>query len=155
MVDFTEPIDINTIYWNEPSPTFTLREYLGIQANGDPLYGNPIPGKFEFLNDNSRVIFRPDENLKFSQTGAPQKYVIILTADIMDVSQPTAMHLQNIESATFTTAIQPSGPSITYIEKPTGVIGDEVIISGKGFDPDPALNIVLFAGRPQLLNAQH
>ena len=147
VVDFTEPIDISTINWDGTSPTFTLREYLGTSADEALLGGDPIPGDFEFLNNNSRVVFRPSQNLKFSPSvNLPQKYLITLTTGIKDVSQPDALSLEIEEYAIFSTAIQPSAPSITYIEKPTGIIGDEVIISGKGFDPEPTKNLVSFAG---------
>ncbi len=41
---------------------------------------------------------------------------------------------------------KPASPSIYYIDAPSGAHGDEVTIAGEGFDPNPANNLVNFAG---------
>jgi uncharacterized protein (TIGR02145 family) len=122
VADFSEPIDVATVN------STTFRISLG---------SSQVTGTFEFLNDNSRVVFRPNSSLTFGKT-----YTIELTNGIQDVSQVK----QSIQSMTktFTTATKPTKPHIEYIDPPAGNIGSEVIISGSGFDPIPANNKVTF-----------
>ena len=127
VVDFSEPVNTYTVN----SGTFRL------------LLGNTaVPGTFEFLNENSRVVFRPDENLNFSQT-----YSINLTEGIQDVSQPTSSNL-SASITTFTTAARITVPNILYLEPSSGVVGNVVTINGTGFDPDPLKNKITFNGIP-------
>jgi uncharacterized protein (TIGR02145 family) len=124
VVDFSEPINTLSI----TSSSFSLS-----------LGGNPVPGSFEFLNDNSRVIFRPAMDLEFNTT-----YTIRLTNGIEDVS-PTVKHLKD-STTIFTTAAAVTKPHVEYIDPPAGVVGSVVLISGQGFDPNPAHNTVTFSG---------
>jgi uncharacterized protein (TIGR02145 family) len=125
VIDFTEPINTSTVNSN------TFRLLLG---------DIKISGSFEFLNDNSRVVFRPDENLEFGNN-----YTIILTEEIMDVSNPALpLDLEGKPSSSFTTATEPLEPHIDFIEPPTGVSGSTVTIAGRGFDPNPVNNNVAF-----------
>jgi len=110
--------------------------------------GTPVDGTFEFLNEDSRVVFRPVKDLNFNQ-----KYTIVLTTDISDVSKPTPEKLlpdpnqtnSGIASITsFTTAAQTTVPSIKFIDPPSDHIGSVVTIGGKGFDPVPGRNTVTF-----------
>ena len=124
VVDFSEPINTFTVN----SSTFKL--LLG---------STPVQGTFEFLNENSRVIFRPAADLGFSQT-----YTVILTAGIMDVSQPS-MKLSQVTNS-FSTAAKATVPDILFLDPPSGVVGAAVTIAGSGFDPNPVKNIITFNG---------
>ncbi len=126
VADFSEPIKTATV--NET--TFKL---LKGGANGTPVTGN-----FEFLNENSRVVFRPGADLDFNQ-----KYTVILTTGIWDASQ-SSQNLQNEKIVSFTTEIATTMPSIRFIDPPSDNVGAVVTIGGKGFDPDPSKNSVTF-----------
>jgi uncharacterized protein (TIGR02145 family) len=132
VVDFSEPIDTLTI----TSGSFKLLKGSAT--------GIPVQGKFEFLNDNSRVVFKPYTDLDFSQS-----YFIVLTTDIKDVSQ-TVSNLGVTSPSLFTTAAKPIKPVIDFIDPPSNHVGAEILIGGKGFDPDPAKNIVMFYGGKDL-----
>ena len=123
VVDFSEPIDPASVN----SSTFNLT-----------LNGVFVPGKFEFLNENSRVIFRPDANLGFGNT-----YLVTLTTGIKDISNPSLNMIAD-KTGTFVTASQLTVPHISYLEPPAGTIGSDVIIAGTGFDPNPLNNTVKF-----------
>ena len=126
VVDFSEPINI----------------YLINSGTFEVLLGNtPVQGTFEFLNENSRVVFRPGADMNFSQT-----YKIILTAGIMDVSSPSLALQGAPVTKTFTTAANATVPDILYLDPSSGVPGAEVTIEGSGFDPNPAKNIITFNG---------
>jgi len=122
VVDFSEPMAISTIN----SSSFILS-----------LDGNPVPGTFQFLNGNSRVVFRPVGYLGFGKI-----YTIELTNGIKDVSDQVGTLLGSTH--TFTTGIEPSEPHISTITPHSGVAGSQVKIGGYGFDPDPSLNVVTF-----------
>ena len=126
VADFSEPINTKTI---KSASTFILHE--GNQT------GTIVPGTFEFLEDNSRVIFRPDVQLKFGQN-----YTIELTGGIADVS--STVHYLTGLTATFTTAEVPKTPHISYLNPYAGKAGSYVTIVGTGFDPNPANNVVKF-----------
>ena len=126
VVDFSEPINTATI---TPS-TFKLLRVDDTQ----------VSGSFEFLMEDSRVVFRPDVLLDFNMA-----YTINLTTGIYDVSA-TPLPLASSVTATFTTAAEPSVPHIDYLDPPSGVIGSVVTIAGTGFDPNPSYNTVLFNG---------
>ncbi|HUX59615.1 MAG TPA: Ig-like domain-containing protein [Bacteroidales bacterium] len=126
VVDFSEPI--NTASVN--STSFRL------------LSGNaPVSGSFVFLDENSRVIFRPDADLSFNTN-----YTIELTTGIQDVSQPISLPLENESLTFFKTADKIVQPHISYLDPPSGVTGAVVTIAGSGFDPDPSKNTVIFNG---------
>jgi uncharacterized protein (TIGR02145 family) len=133
VIDFSEPI-ITSIF-DLHSPDYDPDAFKLQVKNGAS-----ISGSFEVLNEDSRVVFRPNSDLSFGTT-----YEIVLTTKIQDKSG-NGLVLEDKFPSPFTTSSKPLGPSIEYIEKPTGVVGDEVIISGKGFDPVPAKNMVSFAG---------
>jgi uncharacterized protein (TIGR02145 family) len=135
VVDFSEPIDTLTV----TSSSFKL---LKGSASGIP-----VQGRFEFLNGHSRVVFRPYTDLDFGQS-----YLIVLTADIKDVS-PNVGTLEALTS-TFITANKPSAPVIDFIDPPSDHVGAEILIGGKGFDPDPSKNIVMFYGGKDLPTVQ-
>ena len=99
-----------------------------------------VPGQYEFLNDNSRVVFRPDANLNVSQT-----YTISLTSGIQDVSLPTSSNL-GPSTTTFTTAPKVTVRIFYTWNLLSGVVGNVVVITGTGFDPDPAKNKITFNG---------
>jgi YVTN family beta-propeller protein len=126
VVDFSEPINPYTV----TSATFKL------------LFGNTsttVPGSFEFLNENSRVVYTPDANLNFSQL-----YTIKLTSGIQDVSSTSSNLVAS--TTTFTTAAKITVPDILYLEPSSGVAGNVVTIAGTGFDPNPAKNKITFNG---------
>lgn len=127
VADFSEPINTATV----DETTFKL-------LKGDAATGTAVDGTFEFLNEDSRVVFRPYADLDFNQ-----EYTVILTAGIQDVSL-SPQNLENEETASFTTETKPSKPLINFIDPPSDDIGAVVTIGGKGFDPDPAKNIVTF-----------
>ena len=131
VVDFTEPINTSTVN----SATFKL-----LLGNNPPSGTSPVQGTFSFVNENSRVIFRPAAALNFNQV-----YTIVLSSGIRDVSQPTSSFLKG-SITTFTTESDPSLPHITYIDPPSGVAGADITVVGKGFDPDPLRNTIKFNG---------
>ncbi|MBA7530121.1 hypothetical protein ES705_22324 [subsurface metagenome] len=126
VVDFSEPINTATI---TPS-TFKLLVFDGTQ----------VSGSFEFLMEDSRVVFRPDSVLEFDTT-----YTITLTTGIYDVSEP-ALELENDSITSFTAVTEPALPHIDYLDPPSGVFGSVITIAGTGFDPNPSYNTVLFNG---------
>ena len=99
MVDFSEPINTYTVSSN----SFKL-------LKGDA-YGIAVPGDFQYLNENSRLIFRPYSDLEFNQT-----YTIVLTSGIMDVSQPSLSLKDAPVTRTFTTADKVTQPHIVYLD---------------------------------------
>lgn len=122
VVDFSEPMNINSIN----SVTFSLR-----------YEGNPVSGSFEYLNNNSRVVFRPGTFLEFNES-----YTLTLSNAIMDVSIKPGNFAGLTTS--FTTASSPIEPHISSIKPMSGVAGSQVRINGYGFDPDPDNNTVTF-----------
>ena len=72
-----------------------------------------ITGTFDFLNSNSRVVFRPETNLE-PGTG----YSVQLTTGISDVSDPVKF-LEG-DASSFTTAAEPVSPHITYLDPSNG-----------------------------------
>lgn len=132
VVDFSEPVNTSTV----TTESFSLL-----------LNGSQVQGTFEFLNEDSRVVFRPSASLEFGTV-----YTVILSESIMDASVvPQNLNLNGIYSTTFTTETKPSSPVIYYIDPPSGARGDKVTISGEGFDPVPANNQVSFAGVPAVI----
>ena len=131
VADFSEAIDPLSV----TGSTFSLR-LSGSQTS--------ISGDFEFLNGNSRVVFRPAANLT---PGAG--YTITLTTGIKDVS-PTVSNLVTNVTSTFTTAPTPAAPTIIFLDPPRGTVkvgtATAVTISGTGFDPSPSKNLILFNG---------
>ena len=130
VADFSEPINPLTVN----SGTFKL-----LLGNNPPSSAIPVPGTFEFLNDNSRVIFKPGTALTFNQI-----YTIKLSNAIQDVSL-TSMKFVGL-TTTFTTAAKITQPSITYLDPSSGVVGAVVTIAGIGFDPNPVKDVVKFNG---------
>jgi YVTN family beta-propeller protein len=125
VVDFSKPVNTFTVTAN------TFKLLLGTTQ---------ISGKFEFLNENSRVVFRPDVNLSFSQL-----YTVKLTTGIQDMSLPTNSSLA-ASTTSFTTAAKITVPDILYLDPSSGVAGTVVTVAGTGFDPDPAKNKITFNG---------
>ena len=133
VADFSEPINPLTV----DESTFKLLE----GGSGGVL----VHGEFEFLNNNSRVVFRPNASLKYSQPNAPlQTYTIELTEGILDVSGDVG-HFRGT-TQTFTSESKSSVPEIKFIDPPSEAVGAVVTIGGKGFDPNPAKNTVTFYG---------
>ncbi len=124
LTEFSEPINPATV---NPS-SFILRQG-----------STQIAGNFEFLNNNAGVVFRPFEDLDFGLT-----YTIELTSAIQDASSPPEAFAGHI--STFTTAVEAQTPVIAYVNPSQGAEGTAVVISGEGFDPDPANNVVSFNG---------
>jgi DNA-binding beta-propeller fold protein YncE len=132
VVDFSEPVDRNTV----STQTFSLTSEDGVQVNGF----------FEFLINDSRVVFRPDESLEFGKD-----YIIDLKAgefgiyDISEVRLPLEPG-DPLRTATFTTANELTIPFLEYLNPVSGVDGAVVKIAGSGFDPVPENNLVVFNG---------
>jgi uncharacterized protein (TIGR02145 family) len=126
VADFSEPINTATV----DETTFKLLK----GESG----GTPVTGAFEFLDGDRRVVFRPAVDLDYNQ-----KYTIILTTGIQDVSL-SRQNLQNDITVSFTTVDKPSKPEILFIDPPSDHVGSVVTIGGKGFDPDPSKNTVTF-----------
>ena len=110
VVDFSEPVNPSTV----TSGTLKL-----LKGN---LTGSKVSGQFEFLNNNSRVVFRPDSDLD-----SIQLYTIVLTKEISDVSQPS-LNLVKDTASTFTTSRKAAAPHIIYLDPPSGVTGAVVTI---------------------------
>jgi len=130
LVDFSEPMNVSTFNSN----TFKLTTS-----------SQQAQGAFEFLYQDSRVIFRPSSALNFGTT-----YTVTITTDVQDVSQPPQSLAQTFTSS-FTTAAQPVQPAITSVSPPSAFIGTVVAINGRGFDPIPANNVVSFNGVPAVV----
>ncbi len=126
VVDFSEPVNTTTI----TPQTFKL-----LRADG-----SQVSGYLEFLFDDSRVIFRPYDDLDFGQI-----YTIELTTEIYDISDPALPLAGNI-STSFTCASEPQAPYIHYLDPAGGVVGSVVMLNGSGFDPNPQYNKVSFNG---------
>jgi YVTN family beta-propeller protein len=124
--DFSEPIDPSTVNSN----TF----FLSSSASGT------VSGVYEFLYDNSRIIFRPDQNLS-----PDVQYTFTVTQGITDLSENP---LDQEYISNFITASEITTPAIWGIIEPRAPIGANVVISGEGFDPNPDNNIVLFREIP-------
>jgi YVTN family beta-propeller protein len=120
-VDFSKSIDPATV--NSKSISLTVD-------------GSLVGGTFEFLKDNSRVIFRPSVPLQFSKT-----YQVAITTDIKDLLHNS---LTTGQTTTFQTADLLQTPVITAMDPPAAPPGTTVVIAGKGFDPNPAMNDVKF-----------
>ena len=131
LVDFSEPIDPSTI----DASTFQLRSG-----------STSVPGSFEFLNLDSRVIFRPAAHLDFGTT-----YEVTLTGGIQDVSSPALSFAGT--TWMFTTASMVTSPEITSVSPPSAAVGQVVAINGAGFDPVPSNNLVSFNGTPAVVSA--
>ncbi|MCK5066204.1 MAG: Ig-like domain-containing protein [Bacteroidales bacterium] len=127
LIDFSEPIDPQTINTN------TVKLLLE---------GSQVAGKFEFLFDNSRVIFRPDQLLSPTTT-----YDVEVTIDISDVSDEPLTLLQGISDHQFTTADIVKVPFIDDLQPSSGVVGTMVTISGEGIDPNPDNMKVMFGDK--------
>jgi uncharacterized protein (TIGR02145 family) len=128
VVEFSEPV--NPVSVNSESIKLLL-----VQGT----VSSRVTGSFEFLNENSLVLFRPDSDLVSNQ-----QYTVIITEEILDVSQP-ALNLPDSSVTVFTTAgVVP--PQIDNLVPMSGVPGILVTINGSGFDPDPSKNTVLFNG---------
>jgi YVTN family beta-propeller protein len=122
---FTEPIDTTTV-----SPTsFQLLDGV-----------NPVTGSFEFIENQSVVVFRPTNTLSFSKV-----YTFNVTTDITDLS---GVHMEQLFTVQFTTADVPVGPTIWSITPSAALIGNEVVIAGQGFDPVKTNNEVKFNNLP-------
>ena len=98
-----------------------------------------ITGTFDFLNSNSRVVFRPETNLEPGKV-----YNVQLTTGISDVSDPVKF-LEG-DASSFTTAAEPVSPHITYLEPSNGKVGNVITIAGTGFDPETDKNTISFNG---------
>ena len=99
-----------------------------------------VTGTFDFLNGNSRVVFRPETNLE-PGTG----YSVLLTTGISDVSDNVRI-MEAPYSSAFTTAAEPVSPHITYLDPANGKAGSVVTISGTGFAPETENNTISFNG---------
>ena len=128
---FSEPIDPGTII---PGTDGTFR-----LLKGDEATGTDIPGEFEYFEQNSQVVFRPDADLDFNQN-----YTIILSEGISDVSK-NKEHLAEDISLSFKTESKLTTPKIIFIDPPSEAVGAKVTIGGKGFDPKIANNEVIFS----------
>jgi YVTN family beta-propeller protein len=130
VVDFSEPIN----------PVTVNGATIRLLWNGEPLVGD-----FEFLLDNSRVVYRPAFDLMANTT-----YDIEISDQIFDVSQPS-QHLAQGVFQSFTTADVVTQPFIEYLEPPAGSIGAIVQLVGEGFDPNPANEMVYFNGNDAVI----
>jgi len=132
VADFSEPIDRNTV----STETFSLTSADGVKVNGS----------FEFLLNDSRVVFRPDGSLEFSK-----QYLVDLKGGEFGIYDKSEVRLpvdpaDPKRTATFTTAEVFTVPYIEYLDPVSGVDGALVKVSGSGFDPVADNNIVLFNG---------
>jgi len=127
LIDFSEPIDPQTA--NENTVQLLLDDI-------------PLEGQFEFLYDNSRVIFRPDQ-LLIPNTN----YDVVVSDEISDVSE-TQLFLELGVSNEFQTAPTVLDPFIDYLTPSSGVPGTMVTIGGWGIDPNPD-NVTLMFGNEE------
>lgn len=127
LIDFSKPIDTGTF-----APAFGLTDGLG----------NVVPGTIAFVNQDTRAVFRPSASLAFGTT-----YTIALAPTVADVSGETLADAGGSPiTSSFTTVQEPPPPAITSVSPESAVIGKVVVISGDGFSPDPASNLVSFNG---------
>lgn len=137
VVDFSEPIDRETV----SSETFSLTSADAVKVNGS----------FEFLFNDSRVVFRPDKSLDFST-----QYAIELAAGEFGIYDKSAVRLpldpgDPKRIASFTTANVFTIPFLEYLDPVSGVDGALVKVAGSGFDPVPENNVVVFNGSEALV----
>ena len=131
--DFSEPINVETI----SSETFRLTD-----GNNEG-----VTGTFTYLFDDSRVVFRPDQDLD-----PKTQYRFQITNGITDCQEsPLYFHDENQTDTLiiFTTEDPPdpnAPPMIESIVEPRAPVGTNVAIGGKGFDPDTSKNLVYFEG---------
>jgi YVTN family beta-propeller protein len=123
VIDFTEPINPQTINSNT------------VQLS---LNGSLLAGTFEFIYDNSRVVFRPDQLFLPNTT-----YDVLVTDQISDVSD-IVLFLEQGVSYQFVTAATVEDPFIDYLKPSSGVVGTMVTIGGAGIDPNPDNVKVMF-----------
>jgi len=126
LIDFSEPIDTQT-------------------ANADniqiKLGDTPLTGTFEFVYENSRVVFRPDQLL--DPNTVYNVYVSDQISDMSDIKE----HLPQEVFHNFTTAETIDDPHIDYLQPSSGVPGTMVTIGGTGFDPNPDKVTVMFGDK--------
>lgn len=123
VIGFTEPIDPQTI--NGETVQLLLNDY-------------PLEGQFEFVYDNSRVIFRPSNQLAVNTT-----YDVVISDQIYDMSEPPD-HLEQGMIYEFTTGETVSEPYIEHLHPSSGAYGTVLMIGGEGLDPNPDNMKVLF-----------
>jgi YVTN family beta-propeller protein len=128
-VDFSEPIDTATV----------TAQSISLEAAGVA-----VSGSFTFLNQDSRVVFRPDTSLQYKTS-----HSILISTTITDLS---GTPLQASSQAYFETEAQLQQPVLMSIDPPSGVVGTVVVIGGNGFDPDPSKNVVTFNGTPAVIS---
>ncbi len=120
LADFSAPIETDDVSF----ATFQL-----IDKND-----NQVPGAFEWLNQDTRVIFRPSAPLAYDSV-----YTIILPVGGLHDETTT------FESS-FTAAGEPQEPAISSVSPLSAATGKTVVINGTGFDPNPANVHVTFNG---------
>ena len=95
----------------------------------------PVPAVIGFADENRRVSLSPRNGLEASTTYRIEVTSAIMDADGGALAQPV--------SSTFTTEAPP--PVVLYSIAPiSGTENVTVVLSGSGFDEEPALNKVLF-----------
>lgn len=137
LVDFSEPVDTESI---ATDPTSAANSSFVLTSGV-----SPVDGTFEYLNNDSRLIFRPSSDLAFNTT-----YTVTLKggAGLVSVTDADGNAMAADTSWSFTTAGEPTEPDIAAVTPASGTVGTTVVISGTGFDPDPNANNVTFGGVP-------
>ena len=123
LISFSEPIDIGTLQGN-----FSLRDTINDQAVG---------GNAATLDDDSTFAFLPATNFEFET-------VYELTLDT-GLSDKFGNGLETPFTIYFETEVKPD-VGITSLAPRKGIEGAVIVISGYGFEDDPAGNLVDFHG---------
>jgi len=122
-MDFSKAIVPGTV----STSSFTLR------LPGGP----PLAGTYTFANGGRRVVFDPALPLNFNTT-----YEVDATAALQDYD---GHPLANPGASTFTTGSAPV-LSLDAINATAALPGNVIVLSGSGFNADPAQNTVVFSG---------
>jgi len=96
----------------------------------------PVSGSFEFIENQSVVVFRPTSPLLFSTV-----YTFNIATAVTDQS---GVALEQPFSEQFTTADVPTALTIWSIAPGAALIGNQIVIAGQGFDPVKTNNDVRF-----------
>jgi len=115
VVEFSEPVDINTI-----QPAFSFRR------NSDQ---SPRGGNLAVLRNSTKIVFTPSPPLEFATD-----YTLRFDTDLED---RFGNSLENDVTLGVTTEDEPP-LSITSLSPSKGVVGNTVVITGRGFDTNPS-----------------
>jgi uncharacterized repeat protein (TIGR01451 family) len=141
VVDFVGPADLPGATYAISTPVYADfsdpvdRTSVNLASFSVSAGGVPVPGIFDFVLGDTRVVFRAPAGLADGT---------LYSVDIAGVENLDGDPVSPW-SSTFTTEGD-FGPIIVSAAPSAAVVGTLVTLGGKGFDPDPAMNTVSIAG---------